>query len=101
MSQESVDYRPMWEQLGLDLEAHDALLSALAQMYEDAYLSQVNRPEGMAYFDFVMSEIHGLRIKELQDHKANGGTVIGTFCISVSYTHLRAHETDSYLVCRL
>ena len=21
--------------------------------------------------------------------------------ISVSYTHLRAHETDSYLVCRL
>src|SRR5665647_667907 len=28
-----------------------------------------------------------------------------TFCkhelISVSYTHLRAHETDSYLVCRL
>src|SRR5680860_1551665 len=22
-------------------------------------------------------------------------------CVSVSYTHLRAHETDSYLVCRL
>src|SRR5665647_3434832 len=22
-------------------------------------------------------------------------------CWSVSYTHLRAHETDSYLVCRL
>src|SRR5665647_1491215 len=22
-------------------------------------------------------------------------------CIPVSYTHLRAHETDSYLVCRL
>src|SRR5680860_1837794 len=22
-------------------------------------------------------------------------------CASVSYTHLRAHETDSYLVCRL
>src|SRR5680860_485175 len=24
-----------------------------------------------------------------------------TYGISVSYTHLRAHETDSYLVCRL
>src|SRR5664279_4451592 len=24
-----------------------------------------------------------------------------TISISVSYTHLRAHETDSYLVCRL
>src|SRR5680860_1813065 len=22
-------------------------------------------------------------------------------CVTVSYTHLRAHETDSYLVCRL
>src|SRR5680860_1023614 len=22
-------------------------------------------------------------------------------CVPVSYTHLRAHETDSYLVCRL
>src|SRR5664279_5986067 len=35
-----------------------------------------------------------------------GGTEIGQltlsrFFISVSYTHLRAHETDSYLVCRL
>src|SRR5664279_3220752 len=25
----------------------------------------------------------------------------GKIFISVSYTHLRAHETDSYLVCRL
>ena len=28
--------------------------------------------------------------------------IVGLICIvSVSYTHLRAHETDSYLVCRL
>ena len=26
---------------------------------------------------------------------------IGTRTEAVSYTHLRAHETDSYLVCRL
>ena len=25
----------------------------------------------------------------------------GGFYMPVSYTHLRAHETDSYLVCRL
>src|SRR5665647_1149189 len=25
----------------------------------------------------------------------------GTYTYTVSYTHLRAHETDSYLVCRL
>ena len=26
---------------------------------------------------------------------------IDTYSMTVSYTHLRAHETDSYLVCRL
>ena len=26
---------------------------------------------------------------------------VGSTVVAVSYTHLRAHETDSYLVCRL
>ena len=77
MTQEAVDYRPMWQSLGLDLDAHDQLLAAIPQLYQQAYLTQQNRPEGMAYFDFVMSEIHGLRIKELVDHRAAGGTVRG------------------------
>jgi benzoyl-CoA reductase/2-hydroxyglutaryl-CoA dehydratase subunit BcrC/BadD/HgdB len=80
----------MWQTLGLDLEAHDMLLTAIPQLYADAYLSQSDRPEGMAYFDFVLSEIHGLRIKELQDHKAAGGTVIGTFCLYVPEEIIRA-----------
>ena len=90
MSDATVDYRPMWQTLGLDLEAHDMLLTAIPQLYADAYLSQSDRPEGMAYFDFVLSEIHGLRIKELQDHKAAGGTVIGTFCLYVPEEIIRA-----------
>ncbi len=90
MTSEIVDYRPMWEELGLNLEAHDLLLAAIPQLYQQAYLTQENRPEGMAYFDFVMSEIHGLRIRELQDHKAAGGTVIGTFCLYVPEEIIRA-----------
>src|SRR5664279_1311523 len=31
----------------------------------------------------------------------NENDVTSTFPEPVSYTHLRAHETDSYLVCRL
>src|SRR5680860_1403660 len=34
------------------------------------------------------------------DH-AHAGTVSRAVVLPVSYTHLRAHETDSYLVCRL
>ncbi|HEY5530111.1 MAG TPA: double-cubane-cluster-containing anaerobic reductase [Thermoleophilia bacterium] len=90
MADAVTDYRPMWESLGLDLGAHDLLLSAIPMMYADAYLSQTDRPEGMAYFDFVLSEIHGLRIKELMDHKAAGGTVIGTFCLYVPEEIIRA-----------
>src|SRR5665647_42411 len=33
--------------------------------------------------------------------RSAGGTACSSRMASVSYTHLRAHETDSYLVCRL
>jgi len=77
------DYRAMWEQLGLDLDAHDGLLGVLNQAYQDIYLTQADRPEGMGYFDFVMSEVHGLRIKELLDEKATGRRIIGSYCVFV------------------
>jgi len=73
----------MWTDLGLDLEAHDALLDVLGKAYRDIYLAQENRPEGMGYFDFVMSEVHGLRIKELMDEKAAGRKIIGSYCVFV------------------
>ena len=79
----SNDYRPMWEELGLDLDAHDALLNVLNQGYGDIYLSQQNRPETMGYFDFVMSEVHGLRIRELLDEKDQGRKIVGSYCVFV------------------
>jgi benzoyl-CoA reductase/2-hydroxyglutaryl-CoA dehydratase subunit BcrC/BadD/HgdB len=77
------DYRPMWTDLGLDLDAHDALLGVLGDAYQNIYLAQKDRPEGMAYFDFVMSEVHGLRIRELLDEKAAGRKIIGSYCVFV------------------
>ncbi len=79
----SEDYRSMWKDLGLDLDAHDALLGVLGQAYNDIYLSQKDRPEGMGYFDFVMSEVHGLRIKELLDEKKEGRKIVGSYCVFV------------------
>lgn len=77
------NYREMWAGLGLDLQTHDAVLEIVGKTYHDVFLSQKNRPDGMSYFDFVMSEIHGLRIKELLDAKAEGRKIIGTFCVFV------------------
>ncbi|MFN3535283.1 MAG: double-cubane-cluster-containing anaerobic reductase, partial [Desulfatiglandales bacterium] len=76
-------YKEMWERLNLDIPAHDALLEVLGKFYGDIYLSQQGRLKGMEYLDFVISEIHGLRIKELQEAKAKGRKVVGTFCIFV------------------
>jgi benzoyl-CoA reductase/2-hydroxyglutaryl-CoA dehydratase subunit BcrC/BadD/HgdB len=73
----------MWKNLGLNLEAHDALLTVLGNAYKDIFLTQKDRPEGMGYFDFVMSEVHGLRIKELLDEKAQGRKIIGSYCVFV------------------
>jgi hypothetical protein len=55
----------MWKQLGMDIERHNQLLEGLSNYVEAKVLSQKNRPEKMDYFDFVLSEVHGLRIKEL------------------------------------
>jgi len=37
----------------------------------------------MDYFDFVISEVHGLRIEEIVEAKNSGKKVIGTLCVYV------------------
>ena len=76
-------YLEMWKGLCLDLEAHEALLDVLGSAYEQVYLSQQKRPDGMKYFDFVMSEVHGLRIEELGNARKEGRKVFGAFCLFV------------------
>lgn len=77
------DYRELWESLNVDLEKHDQLCAVLPEFYGDIYLSQENRPEGMNYYNFVVSEIHGYRIQELAEHREKGGKVLGSFCVFV------------------
>ncbi len=79
----SSKYEKMWDELGLDIPAHDGLLKVLGEFYGDIYLSQNGRLKGAEYLDFVLSEVHGLRIQELQEAKAQGKKVIGTFCVFV------------------
>jgi benzoyl-CoA reductase/2-hydroxyglutaryl-CoA dehydratase subunit BcrC/BadD/HgdB len=99
MPEETTDYRPMWTDLGLDLDSHDALLQAVGGLYGDTYLTQENRPEGMGYLDFVMTEVHGLRIKELDDFRKQGGKVVGTYCLYVPEEIIRAAGAWSVGIC--
>jgi benzoyl-CoA reductase/2-hydroxyglutaryl-CoA dehydratase subunit BcrC/BadD/HgdB len=79
----ATDYRPMWKELGLNLENHDKLMEVLGKVYADVFVSQKNRPEKTAYLDFVMSEVHGLRIQELVAAKKQGRKIVGTYCTFV------------------
>ncbi|HEX7365315.1 MAG TPA: double-cubane-cluster-containing anaerobic reductase [Dehalococcoidia bacterium] len=79
----TIDNKEMWAELGIDLKPHDALLNALGPIFQEVYLSQKGRPEGMGFFDFVVGDIHGIRIKELREHAKNGGKVVATYCVFV------------------
>jgi len=96
---QATDYRRMWADLGLDLAKHDALLGALGALYQGTYLSQPNRPQAMQYFDFVMSEVHGLRIRELLDARAAGRKVVGSFCVFVPEELVLAVDGVSVGLC--
>jgi benzoyl-CoA reductase/2-hydroxyglutaryl-CoA dehydratase subunit BcrC/BadD/HgdB len=78
------DYRELWKNLDVDLEKHDQLCAVLPELFGEVYMSQENRPEGMNYYNFVVSEIHGFRIQELAELKEKENKkVIGTFCVYV------------------
>ena len=66
---EEFDFHPMWESLGMNLADHDMLLGAVGQMYGDMFLTQNNRPKSTSYLDFVATNIHSGRIKEMLDKK--------------------------------
>lgn len=78
----TTDNRQMWSNLGIDLGKHDVLLNGLVPIYQEIFLSQKNRPN-MGFFDFVVGDIHGIRVRELIEHAKNGGKVVATYCVFV------------------
>ena len=77
------DNYELWSNLGMDLENHDVLCSVLPGAFGDVFLSQENRPEGMAFWDAVTADIHGIRAHEMVAAQAEGRKVFGTFCVYV------------------
>ncbi len=79
----TTDNREMWRELGIDLKQHELLMDALPPMYKEIYISQKDRPKGMDFFDFVVGDIHGIRVRELRQHAKGGGKVVATYCVFV------------------
>ncbi|OGC43855.1 3-hydroxyacyl-ACP dehydratase, partial [candidate division WOR-3 bacterium RBG_13_43_14] len=77
------DYDKMWQEMGLDVPLHNEVLRSIDQTFKRTVGSQENRPTGIAYFDNVLHESHGGRVKELLELKSKGNKTVGTFCIYV------------------
>ena len=74
----------MWKGLGIDITKHDQLITALPESFKAIYIDpQKNRPKGIGFWDFVVGDIHGLRVSEVVDAKKKGHMVVGTFCLYV------------------
>lgn len=95
----SEKWHEMWSDLGIDLDKHDQFLAPVPSIYGELFLSQQNRAKGMEYFDFVVGDIHGIRVKELVDHKAKGGKVVASFCVFVPDEIITAAKGASIGLC--
>jgi len=76
-------YRDLLSNIGVDVEKHAKMMNAGLESYKKQFLSQPNRPKGMEYFDWFMSEIQGQRITEINELRAKKKPAVGTFCIFV------------------
>ncbi|MBP6497581.1 MAG: 2-hydroxyacyl-CoA dehydratase [Campylobacteraceae bacterium] len=69
--------------IGVDVERHAKMMGMGLDAYKSQFMSQTNRPEAMAYFDWFMSEIQAERIAEINALRAKKKPTVGTFCIFV------------------
>ncbi len=78
-----MDNVQLWTELGIDLKKHDELLGGLGAAFKEIYLSQQNRPKGMGFYDFVVGDIHGIRVHELRQAAREGKKIVATYCVFV------------------
>jgi benzoyl-CoA reductase/2-hydroxyglutaryl-CoA dehydratase subunit BcrC/BadD/HgdB len=77
------DYTKMWEEIGVNVPLHEELLQSIGRTFKLTVGAQKNRPESMKYFDEMLHESHGGRVKQLVDNMKAGNKNMGTFCIYV------------------
>ncbi len=93
------DYLDLYKKLNMDVEKHEELINGLSEIFPEFFLKQENRPKGMEYFDWLMSEVHGKRIEELLEMKNQGKPLVGAFCIFVPEELVVAAGGACYGLC--
>src|SRR5665647_268286 len=91
--------RPQWVQITVSPGFHS--FTAFVEAHDEkSERAQRSRSNGLAN-RFIEVSLRRSSLGELFGPRRDPHIIIGAGLMPVSYTHLRAHETDSYLVCRL
>ncbi len=77
------EHRKLLSEIDVDVDRHAKMMNMGLESYKAQFMSQKNRPEGMKYFDWFMSEIQGQRIAEINELRKQKKPAVGTFCIFV------------------
>ncbi|MCX8069743.1 MAG: double-cubane-cluster-containing anaerobic reductase [Thermodesulfovibrionales bacterium] len=76
-------YPDMWESIGVNVQRFEKMRCVLGDIFQTTFLSQENRPKKMDYFNWIVSEIHGGRVREILNAKNEGRPIVGTFCVYI------------------
>ncbi|RXJ79959.1 double-cubane-cluster-containing anaerobic reductase [Arcobacter sp. F2176] len=77
------EHRKLLSEINVDVDRHAKMMNMGLESYKAQFMSQKNRPEGMKYFDWFMSEIQGQRIAEINELRKQKKPAVGAFCIFV------------------
>jgi len=72
-----------FKNIGVNIERFNAQQCITGSLYAETFKKQNNRPKGMEYFDDMVSDIYGKRIREILNAKKEGRIVVGNFCVFV------------------
>ncbi len=69
--------------LGLDVELHHRFFDTIERNFQKTVLAQKGRPARLDYFDGVIRNAHGERVREIAARREAGDKFVGTFCVYV------------------
>lgn len=89
----------IFKELGVDLERFGAQQCVAGDLYQQTFAGRAQRPAAMGYFDELVADIYGARMRELVAAKKAGRLVVGNFCVFVPEELILAVDGVSIGLC--
>lgn len=77
------EHADLYKEIGVNIEKFGTQQCIAGDLYKRTFTTQQNRPAAMSYFDDMVADIYGPRIREIMAAKKQGQIVVGNFCVFV------------------